>query len=274
MQEITKDTERIPHTCLICAPSMDLAVEKAKELASIAVCSGYGKKPCGHCRDCRKVNVGIHPDVLTISRPMDEKGKTKQNITVDQIRALSADAVILPNEASQKVYIIREAESMNLAAQNAALKLLEEPPSHVVFLLCSVRPMQLLETVRSRCSFIKLKGDTVLDSSSSVALDLASGYVKVLNTHDLAQIYRWCVQNEDIDAQTMAAFLEALRERLTAAIVKHPKSCHLSNSELFHIYQLSIRCSNYLRVNTNVKQLFGLLAVKALPHRNRGNIID
>ena len=159
MPEIELNTgDRIPHACLICAPSAEAALQKAKELAAAAVCSGTGKKPCGICRDCRKVEAGVHPDVVTIGRLADDKGKKKQNITVDQIRELSADAVVLPNEAARKVYILDEAETMNPAAQNAALKLLEEPPAGVVFLLCATKPMQLLATVRSRCATVKLAG--------------------------------------------------------------------------------------------------------------------
>ena len=150
---------RIAHASLICAPTGEQALQKARELAAAAVCSGAGNKPCGVCRDCRKVHAGVHPDVTTLSRLADEKGKQKQFITVDQIRALSADAVVLPNEAARKVYIIEQAETMNPAAQNAALKLLEEPPAGVVFLLCTAKPMQLLETVRSRCALVKLAGE-------------------------------------------------------------------------------------------------------------------
>ena len=150
---------RIAHASLICAPTGEQALQKARELAAAAVCSGAGKKPCGVCRDCRKVEANVHPDVTTLSRLADDKGKQKQFITVDQIRALSADAVVLPNEAARKVYIIEQAETMNPAAQNAALKLLEEPPAGAVFLLCTTRPMQLLETVRSRCALVKLTGE-------------------------------------------------------------------------------------------------------------------
>ena len=79
----------------------------------------------------------------------DSKGNLKRDITVDQIREISADAYILPNEADRKVYIINEAEKMNLSAQNASLKLLEEPPNGAVLLLCTDNPSALLPTVRS-----------------------------------------------------------------------------------------------------------------------------
>ena len=274
-QNTTNDSERIPHACLICAPNGEAALNKARELAARAVCSGEGSlKPCGVCRDCRKVASGIHPDVITLSRAVDDKGTQKQNITVDQIRALSADAIVLPNEAKRKVYIIDEAETMNPAAQNAALKLLEEPPAAVVFLLCTVRPMQLLETVRSRCALVKLQGAEDLEGPDEAATELAAGYLKAVNTRDDAQILRWCMQNENIDARAMAAFLEALRLKLDDMLCMRLKSGRFSRAELLGLYRLSEKCTQYLKVNTNVKQLFGLLAVDALPDGNRGNAID
>ncbi|MBQ7692770.1 MAG: ATP-binding protein [Oscillospiraceae bacterium] len=265
---------RIPHACLICAPREELAREKARELAMAAVCTDAGKKPCGVCRDCRKAQAGIHPDVITVSRLMDEKGKQKQNITVDQIRALAADAVVLPNEAQRKVYILEEAETMNAAAQNAALKLLEEPPAGAVFLLCTTRPMQLLETVRSRCAAVKLTGGEGQAAAEDAAAELAAGYLHALNTRDEAQILRWCVQNEGLDTQSAAAFLDAVRLRLADMLCLRAKSGRLSRAELRHLYRLCDRCTGYLKVNTNVRQIFGLLAVCALPDGNRGNSID
>ena len=264
---------RIPHACLICAPTEGAALQKAKELAAAAVCSGTGKKPCGLCRDCRKAEAGVHPDVVTVGRLTDDKGKRKQNITVDQIRALSADAVVLPNEAARKVYILDEAETMNPAAQNAALKLLEEPPAGVVFLLCATKPMQLLETVRSRCATVKLAGAED-GAPSEEAEALAVSYLKAVNTLDASQVFRWCAQNEGVDAQTMAAFLDALRERLADMLTGRAKGGRLSPAELLRLCALADRCTAYLKVNTNVKQLFGLLAVDALPVGNRGNTID
>ena len=274
-QNTANDSERIPHACLICAPNSESALSRARELAARAVCSGEGpSKPCGVCRDCRKVAAGIHPDVITLSRAVDDKGRQKQNITVDQIRVLSADAIVLPNEAKRKVYIIDEAETMNPAAQNAALKLLEEPPAAVVFLLCTVRPMQLLETVRSRCALVKLQGAEDPEGPDEAAKELAAGYLKAVNTRDDAQILRWCMQNENIDARAMAAFLEALRLKLADMLCMRLKSGRFSRAELLGLYRLSEKCTQYLKVNTNVKQLFGLLAVDALPDGNRGNAID
>ena len=93
----------------------------ARLMARAMLCTGGGDKPCGACPACRKTLAGIHPDLITVE---GEKGK---DITVGQIRALRADAYIRPNEGARKVYLIPEAQSMNVNAQNAVLKLLWPP---------------------------------------------------------------------------------------------------------------------------------------------------
>ena len=104
--------------------------ERARTLAAALLCESGGARPCRQCRHCRKVfrgdYPGIHPDVQVVERQPNSSGKLRREIVVDQIRALSEDALVLPNEAESKVYILPEADAMNTAAQNAFLKLLEE----------------------------------------------------------------------------------------------------------------------------------------------------
>ena len=147
--------EKLSHAYIVSSASEEVGLARATELAAEILCSGTGKKPCGVCRDCRKVRTGVHPDLGFVRRPSDDKGNKKRDIQVDQIRDMGADAYILPNEASGKVYIIEEAETMNESAQNAALKLFEEPPAGVHFILCTANPEKLLITVRSRCAMIR-----------------------------------------------------------------------------------------------------------------------
>lgn len=255
--------ERLPHACLISAPTREAALKEARTLAAAAVCVSAGKKPCGRCRDCRKVEAGIHPDVLTVGRLTDDKGKQKQAITVDQIRALSADAIVLPNEAARKVYILDEAETMNPAAQNAALKLLEEPPAGAVFLLCTVNPLLLLPTVRSRCAHFTLGGGE-RDGADEAVQALAAGYLKAVAAGDEAQLLRWCMQNEGVDAKTLLAFAQEVRLRLADMLCLRRKEKRLSRADMLRLCALMEKLTQYLKVNTGVKQLFGLLAVESL----------
>ncbi len=101
---------------------------------------------------CGKIEAGIHPDCVTIS---PEKGK--KSTSVAQIRALIADAAVLPNESACKVYILIGCEEMDPRTQNTLLKILEEPPAHVRLILLATHTAQLLPTILSRVVQIPLQ---------------------------------------------------------------------------------------------------------------------
>ncbi len=117
----------------------------ACELAKAILCEDENS-PCGRCVCCMKVDKGIHPDLETV-----RKDEGKQGISVDKIRFLREQAYILPNESKYRVVIIEDSEDMNLAAANALLKVLEEPPHHIVFILTCNNISRLPETIASRC---------------------------------------------------------------------------------------------------------------------------
>lgn len=142
--------EALSHAYLITGGSAASRGELAKRMAAAYLCQGE-HPPCGRCRACRKVEAGVHPDVSRMTVAED-----KREITVEQARALRTDAYIRPNEGKRKVYIIDPADSMNAAAQNALLKLLEEGPPYGAFLLLAGQPGLLLDTVRSRCERMTL----------------------------------------------------------------------------------------------------------------------
>ena len=260
---------RIAHACLISAPDMSAAVAKARQLAAAAICEAEGQRPCGLCRHCRKASAGIHPDIINIERLADDKGKKKKQISVEQIRAMSADAYMLPNEAGRKVYIIHEAETMNPSAQNAALKLLEEPPHGAIFLLCCVNSLQLLPTVRSRCSEINLGGS--VQEQPKEESGLAAEYIKTVSAGDEAQLLRWCWKNEGMDNAAAMEFVLECKELISDMLCGREKSRGLSASELMELVSLMDKCIAYLRLNVGVKHIFGLLAVESIAGSgNRG----
>ena len=140
----------LSHAYLITGGSGDSRAALADRLTAAYLCEGPNP-PCGQCRACRKVGGGAHPDVYRAAPAPD-----KREITVDQIRALRADAYVRPNEGRRKVYLINPADAMNPAAQNALLKVLEEGPAYAAFLLLAGQPGLLLDTVRSRCEPLSL----------------------------------------------------------------------------------------------------------------------
>ena len=129
----------------------------------------------------------MHPDIFTLRRLPDKSGNLRRELTVSQIRDLSVDAQVLPSEAERKVYIIEEAELMNLNAQNAALKLFEEPPPSVIFLLCVCNPDLLLETVRSRCAMMSLSGEEGQQDADSAKL--AESFLTAVRTGDRRKVH-------------------------------------------------------------------------------------
>ena len=269
MAQTVFENARMPHACLITAPEMAAAMAEAKRLAAAAICEGQGEKPCGTCRHCRKAYSGIHPDIITVGRLSDDKGKKKKQISVEQVRDMSADACMLPNEAKRKVYIIEDAESMNPSAQNAALKLLEEPPLGAKFLLCCTNAMQLLPTVRSRCAELKLGGQVPEKTEENTGL--AAAYIKAVAAGDEATLLCWCCQNEGMDNITAVAFVEETRDLLTDMLCGREKSRGLERAEMLRLCGLMEKCTEYLRFNVGVKHIFGLLAVDSIAgSRNRG----
>lgn len=141
---------RLSHAWLLTGPAGAGKHALAGALAQALVCTGE-ERPCGVCPHCKKVEQGIHPDVITLS-----PAEGKRDIVVDQVRALRADAYVRPNEAQRKVYLIDPASALNDNAQNALLKVLEEGPPYAAFLLIAEAAGQLLPTVRSRCEQLSL----------------------------------------------------------------------------------------------------------------------
>lgn len=155
---------RMPHALLITGGEGQGKNTLAKYIAAAAVCSGAGKRPCGECKNCRAVLSGNHPDVIYVDR---ESGKKEIGVSV--IREIRSDAFIKPHEAESKVFIIRNADCMNTSAQNALLKVLEEPPENTHFILLAKNVSALLVTVLSRCTRMDLSSPAAEDGAAVLA---------------------------------------------------------------------------------------------------------
>ena len=141
---------RVSHFYLICGPAGSGKKTLSRLLAAAAMCSDESR-PCLRCSHCRKVMAGTHPDFITIDDP------EKKHVPVDLIRNARADIFIQPNEANRKIYLFPRAQDMRAEAQNALLKILEEPPSYGVFLLLTDNAEKMLPTIRSRCTELSLQ---------------------------------------------------------------------------------------------------------------------
>lgn len=260
MDKLTfKAGEQLSHAYIIAAPSEEERSALAGSLAAAFVCEGVGARPCGVCRHCRKAMGGIHPDVFTLRRETDDKGRKKRELLVDQVRFLVSDAQVMPNEAERKVYIVEDADSMNTQAQNAFLKLLEEPPRSAAFILCCGNPSMLLPTVRSRCALIQRNAREEKDAA---AASMAAEYLALMARGGRSELLRWCVEHEGTDPRGAEAFLAAAREAAADALLGRTDT-RLAARECVELERLLARCAAYMKLNTSTRHIFGLLAVDA-----------
>lgn len=160
---------RVPHGIVLESKQPHLINTYISILCKWAVCTG-DIKPCNDqnlCLQCHKVASGTHPDIYTAQ----VSGKTEV-VNVEEIRKICSDVYIKPNEANVKVYIIPNADKMQHQAQNAFLKVLEEPPQNILFILCCTNSGQLLGTIRSRVIVYNLDNSdfNITDTEEAVAI--------------------------------------------------------------------------------------------------------
>ena len=148
----------VSHAYLFCGPRGCGKTSLAKIIGKTVNCAAPKEgEPCNECTSCTEANSGTNLDIVEIDAASNRK--------IDDIRHLREQVSYGPVSGDKKVYIIDEAHMLTKEASNAFLKTLEEPPSHVIFILCTTEPEAIIPTILSRCQrydFRKLGVDPCL----------------------------------------------------------------------------------------------------------------
>ncbi|MBQ3005834.1 MAG: hypothetical protein IJD88_07860 [Clostridia bacterium] len=207
--DIKLESGTMPSAVIIERSTEEKRLETALYIASALVCESEEKKPCGNCMACIKAQSSNHPDIFVLESDSDRK-----LIKVDEIREIRSDAYILPNEASKKVYIIENAGLMNEQAQNALLKVFEEPPEYACFILLDKSRNVFLETIRSRAMIIDLGQNEQPEKDENavkIASDMAQAIVK---PYELALMEITPIFDKDKDKEKNKSLLKKVLSEL------------------------------------------------------------
>ncbi len=148
-RRLSSAQRRLSHFYILDGPAGSGKKTLAQILAAAMECEAAGEIPCGVCPACRKALKHEHPDIITVD-------SDTATVPIRLIRQMQADAYVRPNEGRKKIYLLPRAQDMQVPAQNALLKLLEDPPEYCAFLLMTDSAEKLLETIRSRAVVLTL----------------------------------------------------------------------------------------------------------------------
>lgn len=240
---------RIPHAILIEGDNAELSARFADYIAAACVCEGENA-PCGMCRQCHTTEIKSNPDV-SYTLPLDGK----KFISVNQIRTLRAEAFVKPHSAAKRVFIIDGAQRMNEQAQNALLKVLEEPPKSVVFILTAPSKSMLLNTVVSRCVLLSLySNEQSTDETSATAHE----FIRILlegSEYELLKLMTPLEKSRVKAEQFFACLAVEISERLS-------KSTHNARV-LDRLYDDTKYYIDLLKTNINMSLLTSLVVSRS-----------
>ncbi len=206
---------RFPHAVILEGGSAPERLTLAKKLAASLVCSaGKAEAPCGVCSHCKKAAADSHPDI-----PFYTVEDKLRAFKVEYVRDIRNNAYIIPNEADKKVFILENAHTMGVEGQNAILKILEEPPSYVNFILLSSSKSVFLPTILSRATVFTV-GEAKAELDDEIRAAAVQAALNVANaaaaTDDFEIVKAAAVFEKD--AKLLKVALPVIQEVFAAAM--------------------------------------------------------
>lgn len=182
------DPKRPLHAYLLVTPSLRQARTYVDLICRALLCTSPTSdgSPCGACAACKKVALGVHPDISYLGR---------DKVKVDEVRGVRELAYLAPNDGERRVIVLESAENFNASSLNALLKILEEPPAGVIFLLTASAAGAVLPTVRSRACVL-------VPSDAAVTPDLKELFPKATESA-LAHMKEFLARYEQVDPSAL-----------------------------------------------------------------------
>lgn len=173
----------IPHALLFAGPRGTGKTSLARILAKAINCENPTKdgEPCNKCNQCKTITNGTNIDVIEMD--------AASNRGIDDVRALRDIVKLAPASSKAKIYIIDEAHMLTTEASNALLKTLEEPPAHVYFILATTNPEKLIDTIKSRTTYVEFTKATNEEIKRSLERIIKNEKLKI-KTEDVEKIIK------------------------------------------------------------------------------------
>ena len=268
------DQERLHHAYLFTGTRGVGKTTLARILAKSLNCEkGISSKPCGECSSCISVDKGNFVDLIEV----DAASNTK----VDEMRELLENSQYAPTSGRFKVYIIDEVHMLSTKSFNALLKTIEEPPSHVKFLMATTEPEKLPDTILSRCLHFKLASATTsiitkhlenilkmedikydMDSLNAIAKN-ANGSIR-----DSLSILEQCIAycNGNLDAIKIKSFLGEVDDSIIQSIIT--SVANKDSINLINTIETLNAHSDYEKITDTIMHIFYELTLMHIHENN------
>lgn len=251
------ENKLLSHAIILCGKG-DLS-DISKNIAKSFTCQNE-KPPCNTCKFCIKTGKNVNPDVITIDF-------LDSNITVDEARKIRKDVYILPNECKRKVYIIKNGQNLNIQAQNALLKTLEEPPRYACFIIECTTEQSLLSTIRSRCSIYRFQDEK--EDFDEEVFEIAKKVIISISKNDELSLIDIKIKNKS----ELILVISMLKRFLKDALILSENDCidfnvceklikSKNTAEIYKIYDILVKVEELCEFNVSVTNMIYYLATE------------
>jgi len=236
----TLDNNRLPHALLFTGPRHAGIVQFVNRLMAIVLCQNADNAPCGECQPCRLLIQETHPDIQYV-----RQDAPSSPIKIEQIRDLQENVYRTPQCGTRSIIVIESADRLNRAAANALLKILEEPPSHTLFILIAEQVSNLPATIMSRCQQYAFSPPELFDPVDQVDyLTIGNFYP---DASERAELFK--------QSQSIMADLSDLVDKIISPCTLAAKWSRFALGDLlWFLYLLTAQAIRYRLLNGDVTQ--------------------